>query len=70
MTSVTRFLEKRLKLRVNCEKSAVDRPWKRKFLGYSMSWHHKPRLKVAGESVKRFKEKLREHGSPGPQLQT
>jgi RNA-directed DNA polymerase len=59
MNSVTRFLEKRLKLRVNCEKSAVDRPWRRTFLGYSMSWHHKPRLKVAGESVKRFKDKLR-----------
>ena len=59
MKSVTRFLEKRLKLRVNCEKSAVDRPWRRTFLGYSMSWHHKPRLKVAGESVKRFKDKLR-----------
>jgi RNA-directed DNA polymerase len=40
MKSVTRFLEKRLKLRVNCEKSAVDRPWRRTFLGYSMSWLH------------------------------
>jgi RNA-directed DNA polymerase len=59
MVSVTRFLEKRLKLKVNCEKSAVDRPWSRKFLGYSMSWHLKPRLKVAAESVKRLKDKLR-----------
>jgi RNA-directed DNA polymerase len=59
MFSVTRFLEKRLKLRVNGAKSAVDRPWRRKFLGYSMSWHRKPRLKVAAESVKRLKDKLR-----------
>jgi RNA-directed DNA polymerase len=59
MISVTRFLEKRLKLRVNGAKSAVDRPWRRKFLGYSMSWHRKPRLKVAAESVKRLKDKLR-----------
>ena len=59
MKSVTRFLEKRLKLRVNGAKSAVDRPWRRKFLGYTLSWHQKPRLKVAAESVKRFKEKLR-----------
>jgi RNA-directed DNA polymerase len=59
MMSVTRFLEKRLKLRVNREKSAVDRPWRRKFLGYTLSWHQKPRLKVAAESVKRLKEKLR-----------
>ena len=35
MDSVTRFLEKRLKLKVNAAKSAVDRPWKRKFLGYT-----------------------------------
>lgn len=59
MNSVTRFLEKRLKLRVNGAKSAVDRPWRRKFLGYTLSWHQKPRLKVAAESVRRFKEKLR-----------
>ena len=54
MNSVTRFLEKRLKLRVNCEKNAADRLWRRMFLGYSMSYHHKPRLKVPGESVKRL----------------
>ena len=60
MESVTHFLEKKLKLRVNGEKSAVDRPWKRKFLGYSMTSHKQPRLKVAPQSVKRFKDKLRE----------
>jgi RNA-directed DNA polymerase len=58
--SITRFLENRLKLRVNGDKSAVDRPWKRKFLGYSMTWHVKPKLRVAEESVARIKEKLRE----------
>ena len=60
MQSVTRFLEKRLKLKVNGAKSAVDRPWRRKFLGYTMSWHQKPKLKVSAESVKRLKGKLRE----------
>jgi RNA-directed DNA polymerase len=60
MRSVARFLEKRLKLKVNGAKSAVDRPWRRKFLGYTMSWHLKPRLKVSAESVKRLKGKLRE----------
>ena len=59
MESVTRFLEKRLKLKVNLDKSAVDRPWKRKFLGYSMTWHKEPRLKAAPESVKRLKGKLK-----------
>src|SRR3989454_10838719 len=47
MTSVTRFLERRLHLRVNKEKSAVARPWVRKFLGYSMTPDREPRLKVA-----------------------
>jgi len=60
MESVARFLEKKLKLRVNREKSAVDRPWKRKFLGYSMTAHKSPRLRVAPQSIKRFKDKLRE----------
>jgi len=60
MSSVTRFLERRLKLQVNAAKSAVDRPWNRKFLGYSLTWHKEPRLKVAPESVKRFKEKLKD----------
>lgn len=60
MASVTRFLEKRLRLKVNREKSAVGRPWVRKFLGYSMTWHRKPRLKVAPESVQRLKGHIRE----------
>lgn len=59
MASVTRFLKTRLKLRVNHKKSAVDRPWKRKFLGYSVTWHKKPRLKAAPESVKRLKGKIK-----------
>jgi RNA-directed DNA polymerase len=60
MESLTGFLEKRLKLRVNPLKSAVDRPWNRKFLGYSMTFHFKPKLKVAPSSLKRLKAKLRE----------
>jgi len=60
MESLTRFLEGKLKLKVNREKSTVDRPWRRKFLGYSMTFHKKPRLKVAPESVKRFKGKVKE----------
>jgi len=59
LASVTQFLAKRLKLKVNQSKSAVDRPWKRKFLGYSMTFHKQPRLKVAPASVKRFKCKLK-----------
>jgi len=59
LASVECFLAKRLRLKVNREKSAVDRPWKRKFLGYTFTMHFQPKLKVAPQSVKRLKEKLR-----------
>lgn len=59
MKSVTEFLSKRLRLKVNAEKSGVARPWERKFLGYSMTWHKQPRLKVAPESIRRLKAKVR-----------
>jgi len=60
MVSITRFLADRLKLRVNVAKSAVDRPWNRKFLGYSMTRHIRPRLKVAPQTVARLKGSIRE----------
>ena len=60
MASLSRFLTDKLKLKVNEAKSAVDRPWRRKFLGYSMTWHRRPRLKVAPASLDRFKDKVRE----------
>lgn len=60
MKSLTSFLERRLRLQVNAGKSAVARPWERKFLGYSLTWHREARLKVAASSVQRLKEKLRE----------
>lgn len=59
MKTVTRFLTERLRLKVNAGKSAVARPWERKFLGYSMTWHKQPRLKVAPESLQRLKAKIR-----------
>jgi len=60
MASLSHFLTDKLKLKVNEAKSAVDRPWRRKFLGYSMTWHRRPRLKVAPTSLDRFKNKVRE----------
>ena len=60
LESTTRFLAGKLKLKVNAEKSAVARPWERKFLGYSMTFHKQPRLKVAPAVVDRIKSKLRE----------
>jgi RNA-directed DNA polymerase len=60
LESLTGFLANKLKLKVNAEKSAVARPWERKFLGYSMTFHKQPRLKVAPAVVARMKSKLRE----------
>jgi len=59
MTAITAFLERRLKLKVNADKSAVARPWQRKFLGYSMTWHRQPKLRIAEPSRQRFAEKVR-----------
>ena len=59
LASVSRYLETVLKLKVNIEKSAVARPWGRKFLGYSMTAHKVPRLKVAPVSVERLKQHLK-----------
>jgi len=59
MASLTEFLGERLKLKVNEAKSAVARPWQRKFLGYSMTWHQRPKLRIAGSSLTRLTEKLK-----------
>lgn len=59
LESLERFLGKRLRLKVNREKSAVARPWERKFLGYTVTMHRKPKLKVSPESVKRLRVKLK-----------
>ena len=60
LTSMEKFLKERLRLKVNREKSAVDRPWKRKFLGYSVTSNYEPKLRIAAESIERLKGKLRE----------
>lgn len=58
--SLETFLRKRLRLRINQEKSAVDRPWKRSFLGYSMTHDREPRLKVAPTSESRLRDSLKQ----------
>lgn len=62
--SVTRFLEGKLKLKVNEEKSAVDWPWKRKFLGFSFTFEKETRIRLAPKSLKRVKNKIRELTTP------
>lgn len=70
LASLTRFLGVRLKLEVNPAKSAVDRPWRRTFLGYSLTWHRTPRLRIAAKSRQRLVVKVREvlHGARGRNL--
>ena len=58
--SITRFLTKRLRLKVNEEKSAVDRPWNRTFLGYTMTAHREPKLRVSPKAVERAKKRVQE----------
>ena len=72
MASITRFLSDALKLTVNVAKSAVARPWKRKFLGYSLTWHKAPRLRIASTSIKRLEDNIRKvfKGAGGRSLNT
>jgi RNA-directed DNA polymerase len=57
MTSLESFLSKRLRLPINREKSAVARPWARKFLGYTVTTSRK--LKVAPQSLRRLQGRIR-----------
>ena len=59
MHSVTRWIEDSLRLTVNPRKSAVDRPWNRKFLGFTLSRRDKS-LKVADKAIDKFKDSVRE----------
>ncbi|QUH21049.1 group II intron maturase-specific domain-containing protein [Alkaliphilus sp. B6464] len=60
MDSVTNFLENKLKLKVNKEKSAVDKPTRRKFLGFSFyNLWGKYNIRIHDKSIKRFKDKVR-----------
>jgi RNA-directed DNA polymerase len=60
MESVTRFITHRLKLKVNQAKSAVARPWHRKFLGFSFTGEREPRRRIAPKAITRFEAKIRE----------
>ncbi len=60
MESITRFITEKLKLKVNQQKSAVARPWERKFLGFSFTSAGVPKRRIAPKAVGRFKERIRE----------
>jgi RNA-directed DNA polymerase len=61
MQSVSEYLEKKLKLKVNQEKSAVDKPQRRKFLGFSF-YNKKDGvgIRVHAKPLDKFKDRVRE----------
>jgi RNA-directed DNA polymerase len=60
LASVTRFLERRLKLTVNAAKSAVDRPWRRTFLGFTFTRRRPHRRQVSAKALKALKQEVRQ----------
>jgi group II intron reverse transcriptase/maturase len=60
LANITKYLEEKLKLKINKEKSAADRPWKRKILGYTFMPGRESRLRLAPQTIKRLKDKIRE----------
>lgn len=61
MKAITEFIEKKLRLKVNREKSAVDRPWKRKLLGFSFtSGRKQTKVRLARRTIVRFKNRIRQ----------
>lgn len=65
MASLTGVLEGRLKLKVNREKSAVDRPVNRVFLGYSFTIHHETKIRVPVKTCRKMRDKLKERFRAG-----
>jgi RNA-directed DNA polymerase len=59
MERISRFITKKLNLKVNRQKSAVARSWERKFLGFSFTWGV-PRRRIAPKACERFYERVRE----------
>jgi hypothetical protein len=57
---LTRFIERRLKLQVNAQKSAVARPWQRSFLGFTVTDEVQPRRRIAEKALARFKDRVRD----------
>jgi len=60
LARVTRFLERRLKRTVNAAKSAVDRPWRRAFLGFTFTRRRPHRRQVSAKALKALKQEVRQ----------
>ena len=61
MENITKFIEKKLRLKVNRKKSKVDRPWRIKYLGFSFyQTKGKVEIRIHPKSIEKFKDKIRE----------
>ncbi len=60
MEGVKGFLANRLKLTVNDSKSAVARPWERKFLGFSVTNRQVSKIRIAKQSIQRLMDAVRQ----------
>lgn len=60
MENITKFIETKLRLKVNKDKSKVDRPWRIKYLGFSFyQKKDKIEIRVHQKSIAKFKDKIR-----------
>jgi RNA-directed DNA polymerase len=57
--SIGKFIEGKLRLKINENKSAVDRPWNRKFLSFSFTSNKEPKVRIAKTSLERMKKKVK-----------
>jgi RNA-directed DNA polymerase len=60
MESISKFITRKLKLKVNQSKSKVDRPWQCKFLGFRITVDKETKRSIAPQSLSRFKRRVRE----------
>jgi RNA-directed DNA polymerase len=60
MQWISHYITKKLKLQINSAKSAVARPWERKFLGLSFTSNRQPKRRIAPKAIERFKAKVME----------
>ena len=65
LESIMDYVEGKLKLKVNRAKSAVDRPWRRTFLGYSFTAGKEPKVRVPKKSVQKIKSKIKQRCRKG-----
>ena len=60
MENITKFIETKLRLKINRDKSKVDRPWRVKYLGFSFyQAKGKVEVRIHPKSIVKFKDKIR-----------